>query len=310
MRHQKRRHAKAGRIANAQRPPVLARQFHRPRPTPRTGHMLDQIGHKSADQPDRQHLGPERTGKHPPVSQSRVIGRPKFTRAIYSRRPHQIPDPRQLFGIGLRTGGEPTDHMLPQPDRAVGPRQDQLFIADPPRFLKRYIGLQTIQIRRAWHPINQRKCGIPGLGNHPIRALLGRQIMRKGDKTITLPRTLRAIHGPPDTDAINLPNRAIHPPPVAPQPSQQHPHETEPRLMRPSQPRQAHDRLGWPQRDHGCGPNELAKNRIQLSPMIPATSSSENPTRSKPGTSPGKSRLSRKNSGCGGNPGAAAEPSP
>jgi hypothetical protein len=156
-------------------------------PPAHCGHMLGQVGHEGPDQPDGQHLDPERPVHQGTPRHRVVIGRAELARAVDGGRAHQVADLVDPRGVGLLPLGEAADHVLPQPARAIGARQDKLAVTDAPRLLLRHVAREPRDVLGLGLPVHQREGGVPGLRDHPVGAQVIGQVMGEGDKAVGLP---------------------------------------------------------------------------------------------------------------------------
>jgi hypothetical protein len=151
------------------------------------GHMLDQIGHEGPDQPDGQHLDPEGPVHQGTARHRVVIGRAELARAVDGGGAHQVADLVDARGVGLLPLGKALDHMLPQPARAIGARQDQLAVADAAGLLLGHVARKPFDVRGLGLPVHQREGRVPGLRDHPVGAQVIGQVMGEGDEAVGLP---------------------------------------------------------------------------------------------------------------------------
>ena len=144
MGRKKRRHAKAGCIADAQKPLVFIRQRHGPFWCTGLGDVVDQVMCKMPDQPNGEHLGLKGTAKPRSPGNLGPIGQAEFAITINRRRAHEIPGREQRFGVRLLAVGQGIDHMIKQTNAFVSAAQHQLSRRDAARLLERHIGFQPI----------------------------------------------------------------------------------------------------------------------------------------------------------------------
>ena len=206
--------------------------------------------------------------------------------------------------------------MGPKPNRPVRPRQCKFCFRHAPCLLQRHVFGEAFDVGLRRHAIKEREGGIPRFGNNTIRTLISWQIMGKCDKRIGTLRPFYRVDRVANAVGIYLERRSREHPPRGRHAAGQDPHEAETALVQRAQPFQAHHNI-WrsalricKRNVHGAPPKLSAMKRYQLFPMIAATSSSFIPTDFRPVSMFPKSRLSLNQSGIGGNPGAAAEPSP
>ena len=138
--------------------------------------------------------------------------------------------------------------------------------------------------------------------------------MSKGDQGVRALGGRRGVKGRADSVLVDIETGSFKAPRFVLHAPQQGAHERQSTLVKRTHAIETHD-LFWPSQRNRCahdatGPKLSAKNRYQLSPISPATSSDEKPTAERPASMFPKSRLVSNQSGCGGKPGADAEPSP
>jgi len=144
----------------------------------------------------------------------------------------------------LLAGSQAFDHMVKQANRAVGAGQADFPSTYSPRFLFRHVPGEALNIVLGGHAVEQCKSRIPGFRDHPIRALVRRQIVGEAYQAIAALGTVRRIDGCSHPLLVDVEQRAIEGPALALDPTQQRAHERETALVKRAQPGEAHDRLG------------------------------------------------------------------
>ena len=165
---QKRRHAKAGGIADTQFAANLRIKSDGGSRCRHPRHMFGQINRKSPDQPHSQHFRLEGTGEFGAGGPVHAVSSAKFAGAIDSCGAYQIANLVNHGRIGLHAGSQRVDHMFEQPDGFVRAREHHLRIGDPAGFLLRHICRQTLDLSGIDLAVTQREGGVPCLGNHPV----------------------------------------------------------------------------------------------------------------------------------------------
>ncbi len=102
-------------------------------------------------------LGLERTAEFWAIENGQAIGGAELTGTIDCGGAHQVTNRFQLVALGLLSGGQTVDNMLPQSHRTVGARQAQFGIGNTAGFLLRHVEFETIQIGFGGIPSNSAK---------------------------------------------------------------------------------------------------------------------------------------------------------
>ena len=121
--------------------------------------------------------------------------------------------------------------MRPKPDRAVGPRERQFFLADTSGLLQWHVPRKSVDIRVLGNTVEQGKGRVPCLGNHAVRAQLVRQIMREGHQRIASFWPGHSVDRMADTTVVDPEAITRECPALARDPAQQNPHKTQPTLV-------------------------------------------------------------------------------
>ena len=220
-----RRQAEPGGIADADTAAQIRIERYRGFGRARPRQVLDQIENIGTGQEHGQHLGLEGCCKFRPVGDRFAVGGAELARPVDGSGAHQVADRLDLLGIGLTAGRETVDHMGEQADRPVGPRHADLFAADPPGLLLRYVPGEALDIVRARHAVEQREGRIPGMGDDPVRPLLGRQVVGETDQAVGALRAARGVDRDADAVLVDVEHRTLEAPGLALQPAQQGAHE-------------------------------------------------------------------------------------
>ena len=224
---------------------------------------------------------------------------------------HQVTHLVDLRRVGLTPLREARHDVIPEDARSGWLAREQASRSlTRPASCFRHVAREAFDIRRFGLPVHQGEGRVPGLRDHAVRAQVIGQVMGESDEAVALPLPLYAIDGMAHAGLVHRPFRALSLPAATLQPAQKHAHEAQPRGVRGPHPRQPHHLIGRSEGAHGLPPKLSSKNLSQLPPRMASTSDPSKPTVRKPSARRGKSRLSRKKSGCGGKPGESAEPSP
>ena len=205
--------------------------------------------------------------------------------------------------------------MLPKPRRSVGARHDQFALAVPASLLKGHVGFKALDVRFVRHAVKKREGRVPGFRDDPVRSHLVRQVMAECHQGIGALRAIHPVDRAADALFVHVEGGAREFPVLAGHAARQDPHEAQSALVHGAEARQPHDSGRIAKRclsaAHGhIDPKFLAKNLYQFPPMMALISEPFMPTDRNPFSIFAKSRLSWNQSGIGGNPGAAADPSP
>lgn len=130
--------------------------------------------------------------------------------------------------------------MVPKPHGAVGPAHGNFTLAHTARFLKWHIPVKPGNVLLRGGSIEECKGRIPCRRNDAIRAHVGRQVMREGDKGIGAVRALRSIDRVPHAIGVDIESRARKPPSLPRHAAGHLAHETQTALMEGAESLQAH----------------------------------------------------------------------
>ena len=292
MIHQKRRHAKPGRISDPQRAAVGGRKTGGVW-IARARQMLDPIDGERAREPHREQFGLKRRPRAEARASDVAVGQAEFAVAVNRGRAHKIADFEQKPSLRLQPRRQAIDAMRKQARASIRARQRQLARGVSPRLLARRVAGEAIQIGGRRIAVEKREGGVPSGCDDAVGAKRGGQIARERDKRKNAPvAALGAIHGAPDSARIEGEQRARKSPFFRAQPPQQRAHKTQSRLVKRAQTRKAHHKRRRAQRDadgrnagargHRPGANPARKKRSQLPPNTPPTSLFEKPAAASP----------------------------
>ena len=254
--------AEAGRIADSQ--PAPERPVERcgagAAPDPR--HVIDEIGDKLADHPDRQHFHAERGAEPGPAGIAMPVGNAEFAVAVHRRRPHDIADILKPCRFGLPAFGQATDDIVEKTRTLVGAGQDQIGVAIAPRLLLWRIGAQPFDFAVVGNAVVEDVGGVPGLGDHAVGAHRRIEVVGETDQRVGVFRSRSRIDGDADAVVADFPAVVGEAEAGGPYMPQRRPEETQPGLVKGAEAGEAHDLLRRPQAQGA--PRSAVRNRKEV----------------------------------------------
>ena len=236
----------AGRIADSQPAPE--------RPVERRGagaardprHVIDEIGDKLADHPDREHFHAEWAAEPGPAGIAMPVGNAELAVAVHRRRPHDITDILKPRRFGLPAFGQATDDVVEKTRTLVGAGQDQIGVAVASGLLLRRIGAQAFDFAVVGNAVVKDVGGVPGFGDHAVGAHRRIEVVGQTDQRVGVFRSRSRIDGDTGSVVADVPAVVREPEAGGPYMPQRRPEETQPRLVKGAEAGESHDRFRRP----------------------------------------------------------------